>query len=120
MLGYNPEEWRAEKLWAKCLHPEDEARILRADERFEARGGLFDEEYRLLAKDGSVVWVREEAVLVEDEAGEPLYWQGVLLDITEQKQAVEELRRSERRFRALTQNSSDLITLIGVTGTIRY
>ena len=120
LLGYNPEEWQADKLWSKCLHPEDEARILRADERFETHGEPFDEEYRLLAKDGSVVWVREEAVLVEDEAGEPLYWQGIILDITEQKQAVEELRRSERRFRVLTQNSSDLITLMGATGTIRY
>jgi diguanylate cyclase (GGDEF)-like protein/PAS domain S-box-containing protein len=120
LLGYKPEEWQAGKLWSRCLHPEDEARILRADERFETRGEPFDEEYRLLAKDGSVVWVREEAVLVEDEAGEPLYWQGVILDITEQKEAVEELRRSERRFRALTQNSSDLITLMGVTGAIRY
>ncbi|HEX5849726.1 MAG TPA: PAS domain-containing protein [Rubrobacter sp.] len=120
LLGYSPEEWRVEKLWAKRLHPEDEARILRADERFEIRGELFDEEYRLLARDGSVVWVREEAVLVEDEAGNPLYWQGVILDITEQKEAVEGLRRSERRFRALTQNSSDLITLMSVTGTIRY
>ena len=120
LLGYSPEEWRVEKLWAKRLHPDDEARILRADERFEIRGEQFDEEYRLLARDGSVVWVREEAVLVEDEAGKPLYWQGVILDITEQKEAVEGLRRSERRFRALTQNSSDLITLMGVTGTIRY
>ena len=34
LLGYNSEEWRVDKLWAKCLHPEDEARILRADERF--------------------------------------------------------------------------------------
>ena len=67
-----------------------------------------------------MVWVREEAVLLEDEAGEPLYWQGAIFDITEQKEAVEELRRSEWRFRALTQNSSDLITLMGVTGTIRY
>jgi diguanylate cyclase (GGDEF)-like protein/PAS domain S-box-containing protein len=120
LLGYKPEEWQAEKLWSRCLHPEDEARILRADERFETRGEPFGEEYRLLAKDGSVVWVREEAVLVEDEAGEPLYLQGVILDITEQKEAVEELRRSERRFRALTQNSSDLVTLMGVTGAIRY
>jgi len=120
LLGYTPEEWQAEKLWARCLHPEDEERILRADERFETRGEPFDEEYRLLAKDGSVVWVREEAVLVEDKSGEPLYWQGVILDITEQKEAVEELRRSERRFRVLTQNSSDLITLMGVTGAIRY
>jgi PAS domain S-box-containing protein len=93
MLGYTPEEWLTEKLWPKRLHPEDEARILAADERFETSGEPFGEEYRLLAKDGSVVWVREEAVLVKDDAGGPLYWQGVILDITEQKSLEEQLKR---------------------------
>ena len=120
MLGYTPGEWLTEKLWPKRLHSEDEARILDADERFETHGEPFGEEYRLLAKNGSVVWVREEAVLVEDEAGEPLYWQGIILDITQQKEAEEEIRRSEKRFRTLTQNSSDLITLFSATGIILY
>ena len=63
------------------------------------RGGgeePFSEEYRLLARDGSVVWVREEAVLLKDEAGEPLYWQGVFYDLTERK-ALEE-RLEHRAF----------------------
>jgi diguanylate cyclase (GGDEF)-like protein/PAS domain S-box-containing protein len=86
MLGYTPEEWQTQKLWPKRLHPDDRERILAADKRFEAGGGEpFREEYRLLAKDGSVVWVREEAVLVRDEAGDPLYWQGVFFDLTERK-----------------------------------
>ena len=66
-------------LWTERLHAEDRERILEADDRFEAGGELFSEEYRLLARDGSVVWVREDAVLVRDEKGEPLYFQGVIL-----------------------------------------
>ena len=97
MLGYTPEEWQTQKLWPECLHPDDRERILAADKRFEAGGEeSFSEEYRLLAKDGSVVWVREEAVLVKDEAGEPLYWQGVFYDLTERK-ALEE-RLEHRAF----------------------
>jgi len=92
MLGYTPQEWQNEKLWPKCLHPDDRERILAADERFEAGGSEpFREEYRLMAKDGSVVWVREEAVVVRDEAGEPLYWQGVFYDLTERKVLEERL-----------------------------
>jgi diguanylate cyclase (GGDEF)-like protein/PAS domain S-box-containing protein len=92
MLGYTPQEWQTEKLWPKRLHPDDRERVLAADERFEAGGGEpFREEYRLLAKDDSVVWVREEAVLVRDEAGEPLYWQGVFYDLTERKALEERL-----------------------------
>jgi diguanylate cyclase (GGDEF)-like protein/PAS domain S-box-containing protein len=97
MLGYTPDEWREHKLWPKCLHPEDRKRILAADERFEAGGEEpFSEEYRLIARDGSVVWVREEAVLLKDEEGEPLYWQGVIYDLTERK-ALEE-RLEHRAF----------------------
>jgi PAS domain S-box-containing protein len=89
-------------LWTERLHAEDRERILEADERFEAGGELFSEEYRLLARDGSVVWVREDAVLVRDEKGEPLYFQGVILDITKQKEAEEALRESEVRLHALS------------------
>jgi diguanylate cyclase (GGDEF)-like protein/PAS domain S-box-containing protein len=86
MLGYTPQEWQNEKLWPKRLHPDDRERVLAADERFEAGSEEpFSEEYRLLAKDGTVVWVHEEAVLIRDEAGEPLYWQGVFYDLTERK-----------------------------------
>jgi diguanylate cyclase (GGDEF)-like protein/PAS domain S-box-containing protein len=96
MLGYTPEEWLEGRLWPERLHPEDRDRVLAADERFEReRQERFAEEYRLIAKDGSVVWVREEAVLVKDEAGEPLFWQGVIFDLTERKETEKALRRSE-------------------------
>ncbi|MEJ7816766.1 MAG: PAS domain S-box protein, partial [Rubrobacter sp.] len=98
MLGYTPKEWLAGRLWPRRLHPEDRERILAADERFEAEGERFDEEYRLLARDGSVVWVREQAVLVKGDAGQPLYWHGVLFDMTERKEAEEAVRRSEARL----------------------
>ena len=98
MLGYTHEEWRANKLWEKSLHPDDRERVLAADDRLEIGGEPFSEEYRLLAKDGSVVWVREEAVLLRDDQGEPLYWQGVILDITGRKEAEEGVRRSETRL----------------------
>ncbi|MDP9411092.1 MAG: PAS domain S-box protein [Actinomycetota bacterium] len=91
MLGYTSEEWIENHLWPTRLHPEDRERILAADERFEAGGEAFDEEYRLIHRDGSVVWVHEGAVLLTDEAGEPLYRQGFLTDITERKR-VEEVR----------------------------
>jgi diguanylate cyclase (GGDEF)-like protein/PAS domain S-box-containing protein len=110
MLGYTPEEWRNERLWPKRLHPDDRERILAADERFE-RGGdePFDEEYRLLAKDGSVVWVREEAVLVTDDQGKPLYWQGLMYDVTDRKEAEEALRRSEERYRTVVEEQTELV-----------
>jgi diguanylate cyclase (GGDEF)-like protein/PAS domain S-box-containing protein len=103
MVGYTPEEWMEGRLWRERLHPDDRERILASDERFEADGKPVDEEYRLLAKDGSVVWVREETVLVRGEASEPLYVQGILSNITERKSAEEALKEAEVRFRTLAE-----------------
>ena len=122
LVGYSVEEWLDPErdLWEERLHPEDRAWVLAADERSKATGEPFAEEYRLIAKDGRVVWVRDEAALMRGERGEPLYWQGVLIDVTDRKEAEEALKQSEERFRVLTQNSSDIVTLLTADGTIHY
>jgi diguanylate cyclase (GGDEF)-like protein len=51
----------------------------------------FTLEYRLLARDGRVVWMRDQGAVVRDEDGQPLYWQGILLDITLQKELERQL-----------------------------
>jgi len=110
MLGYTPEEWANEKLWPERLHPNDRERVLAADERFESGDGEpYSEEYRLIAKDGSVVWVREEAVLVRDEEGKPRFWQGIIRDVTERKEAEEVSRRTEERYRNMVEEQTELV-----------
>jgi PAS domain S-box-containing protein len=96
MLGYEPEECTSDpEHWVKLLHPDDKERVQAEDERTNETGEPFRTEYRQFAKDGRVVWVRDEAMLVRDEEGNPLYWQGVQFDITERKRAEESLRESE-------------------------
>jgi PAS domain S-box-containing protein len=85
ILGYTAEELTSEpRHFVRMLHPEDRDRVLAANELSDATGGPFDEEYRVLAKDGRTVWIHSRASLVRDERGNPLYWQGVALDVTEQ------------------------------------
>ena len=93
LLGYTQEEASRGRLWRERLYPKDRERVLAADDLFEKEGAeRFREEYRLLAKDGSVVWVLEDAMLVKDATtGDPLYWQGILYDISERKEAEERL-----------------------------
>lgn len=101
MLGYAPEEWLLDPdLWTKLLHHEDRERALAEAGRARSTGGPFRMEYRLIAKDGRTVWVRDEAVRVESqEARCPAGWQGIIIDITERKLAEQELKASEELFR---------------------
>ena len=95
ILGFSAEQWREEpNLWIARLHEDDRERVIASHRASNAEGGPFLCEYRLLAADGKEVWFRDEAVLVRDDNGEPLFWRGVMLDITDQKRTEEKLRRS--------------------------
>jgi diguanylate cyclase (GGDEF)-like protein/PAS domain S-box-containing protein len=92
LLGYAAEEWLTEpKMWDKVLHPEDRERILAEHLRTNETGEPFRDEYRVIARDGRVVWVRDEASLVADEKGRDRFWQGVIVDITDRKRAEEQV-----------------------------
>jgi PAS domain S-box-containing protein len=95
LLGYPAEvatgdpEW-----WAKALHPEDRERMLAEWTKSDETGQPYAGEYRLIAADGRTVWIRDEAVLLRDNEGTPVHWQGVMLDITDAKQANDDLTRA--------------------------
>jgi PAS domain S-box-containing protein len=105
VLGFTPEEWTADReSWFRTLHPDDHERVVAEDRRTDDTGEPFSIEYRQIAKDGRVVWTRDEAVLVRDDRGEPLFWQGVRFDISAQKHTEEQLREAEGRYRTLVEN----------------
>jgi PAS domain S-box-containing protein len=90
LLGYAPHEWLADPdLWNRVTHPDDvDAAEAAARRSFEDATPL-SIEYRMVARDGRTVWVREEASLYRDEEGAPKFWQGVYIDITDLKRADE-------------------------------
>jgi PAS domain S-box-containing protein len=92
VLGYVPGEWMADKdFWIEIMHPDDRERVSAAYAQANETGQPFSAEYRLVRPDGRDVWIRDEAALVYGPSGSPLFWQGILLDITERKQAEEQL-----------------------------
>jgi diguanylate cyclase (GGDEF)-like protein/PAS domain S-box-containing protein len=94
MLGYSVEEWQRDgDLFVRTLHPEDRDRVLAAHARTHRTHEPLSLEYRLLSRDGDVVWVRDEGVIVLDDDGEPLYLQGYLLDVSMEREAQEQLRQ---------------------------
>ena len=120
MLGYSPAEWSAEpQLFSRLLHPDDRKKVLAAHERADADGGRLRCEYRLVARDGRIVWVSEETATVRDVIGKALYAQTFLVDVSERKRADDEreqLRAAERaaaNLRTVRQRRLDLLREAG-------
>jgi diguanylate cyclase (GGDEF)-like protein/PAS domain S-box-containing protein len=96
ILGFSPREVLSDPdLWARQVHPEDRARV------FARENDLIDpgtpDEYRMLHRDGSIVWLRDEAILVTDADGQA-QWHGVISDITNRKLTEATLeRRAEQQ-----------------------
>jgi diguanylate cyclase (GGDEF)-like protein/PAS domain S-box-containing protein len=104
ILGYSPEEWMADPgLWAERLHPDDRERALEQETR-KAPGDRVTPpiDYRMITREGAVVWILDEAVLEPDAEGTEI-WHGVLYDITERKQAEQELRRAAAQQAAVAR-----------------
>jgi diguanylate cyclase (GGDEF)-like protein/PAS domain S-box-containing protein len=94
LLGYSVGEWKTDtELFARLLHPEDRERVLTAHAHTHDTHEPLSIEYRLIARDGKVIWLRDEGVIVLDDHGHPLYLQGYLLDITREREAELQLRQ---------------------------
>ncbi len=105
VLGVTSAEWIADPgLWYEMMHPDDRSASGR-EPLTEASGEPFSIEYRSVARDGRIVWFRDEARLVHDELGAPLFWQGVMFDVTAEKEAQHRLSEAEARYRALVEHT---------------
>ena len=117
LLGFTQEEWMSDPTaWARQFHPDDRDRIRGIYEEIERSGGPFRAEYRLYARDGSIRWFRDEAIVVRDPMGRPLYWQGAMFDTTDQHETRSQLTDSEERYRALIEQIPAIVYREDVLG----
>ena len=104
LLGVAREEFLSRPYaWADTIHPADLDRVYFESERSVATGEPFRTQYRAVHRDGRIVWIREEAVLVSDDDGRPLHWLGIMLDVTELVQAQAELHEAKTKYGALVE-----------------
>ena len=109
LTGYSPKESFTPNFWKSHLHPADRDRVLAEDERCDRTLEPWRNTYRTITRDGRTIWVRDEAVLVYDDTGEPRFWQGMFLDITDHTMAQLE---TTRRLAALDEQKNTLLTAV--------
>jgi PAS domain S-box-containing protein len=103
LTGYTPEQRMMDPgLWVHMLHPDDRERVLTESTRTNETGDPFDVEYRVVRADGAIAWLHDHAIVVAGPDGRRI-WHGVLQDITAEKDAEEQLREAEERYRQLVE-----------------
>jgi len=129
MTGYTQAEWLAEPgTWLRLIHPDDRDRVQSEFQRCVTSGESFLCEYRAVTREGRQVWWRDEARFVPDQSGQLSYLRGLVVDITERKEAQEALRRltyrdpltglpnrallQERIFATMRQNGQSIALLV--------
>ena len=97
LIGFATEEYATDPdLWRKQLHPEDRDQVLGEVACCQASGEKFVSEYRMLTRDGELVWFHDEAVVVPGDESHPPFLQGIMFDITQRKQLEEQLHQAAK------------------------
>ncbi len=108
-LGYSVEEWLSEpNFWLKIVHPDDKEQAARVATEAYVSGLPHLNQFRWIAKDGSVVWSEAHSATIRNADGHPIGMRGVNIDITDSKRAEEE---RERMVLELQQHQRDIEAL---------
>lgn len=99
LLGASQEQFLSGSRWPSWVHPEDRDAVDGRARRAAIGDEPFVMEYRMVAADGRVVWVRDESVPLRASSKGAHMRQGVLYDITEMKESEGILRQSETELR---------------------
>ncbi len=114
-FGYPLDEWLTDTdIWDRIIHPEDRQTIVDQTREAMQKGDDIDFEYRIVCKDGQVVWVHDRSCFIKNEDGRPLCWQGVILDITDRKEASQSLHNAVSLFSSTFESTADGIVVMSL------
>lgn len=119
LLGYPSACWLERPGFVYTIvHPDDREALRAENDRTEAIGARFSLEYRLIAQSGREVWIRDECVPVYDIDGHPLFYQGIMIDVSDRHHAEEALRDSEERFRGAFEDAAVALGIATLDGRL--
>ncbi len=107
VLGYSAERWLEPDFWAQMIHADDRERVVQVCQTAARDGQRRDFEYRAVAADGGVLWLREILDVVRDASG-ALQLRGVMTNITERKRLLESERRARHTAESAAARASSL------------
>ncbi len=120
VLGYPVWQWlTGPDFWATCIHADDRDRIVGLYRGAGAERRDLEAEYRMMTDDGREVWFRDRVRVVQDATGSSRL-RGLMVDITQRKQAETALRESEESYRVVAETASDAIITIDGDSTILF
>ncbi len=121
ILGLAPGETESTfNIFKSFIHPDDLGFVLETIQSSNVENKDFAITHRIIRKDGAIRIIDVKTHYNFDDAGNLTGISGILHDVTEQKLAEQKLAQSEKRFRALVENSHDGICLADIEGNISF
>jgi len=122
LLGFKDHELgnRADD-WLPLVHPEDAGPVReRLDAHLRGEAPLYESEYRLRHRDGSIRWFHARGSVTRDEQGTPIQLAGTAADITERKHSEEALRQAQEINRRIVDSTGDCVKILDLEGHLLY
>src|SRR5271155_5344639 len=118
-LGFSQEEWLEDPVrWYSHIHPDDKQRWSTEAADMFLTGNPLRSAYRVLSRDGRVIWFHCEAKMIRKENGEPWFIHGVGFDITDLKQTEEALQKERNVVSAILETVGALVLVLDPEGRI--
>jgi PAS domain S-box-containing protein len=118
-LGFSQEEWLEDPIrWYQQIHPDDKQRWSIEAAQMFLSGTPLRSAYRVIARDGRVVWFHCEAKMIRKKSGRPWFIHGIGFDITELKQIEEELQQERNVASAILHTVGSLVVVLDPQGRI--
>ena len=119
LLGFTQDEWlNNATLWSQQLHNDDRVRVLAQYTAACERGEHFSSEYRIMTKAGRTIWLRDEAEITRSEDGSSQLMLGMLVDITEERNAKRTLQKQADSFLGILDTAREAIITTDQHGTV--
>jgi PAS domain S-box-containing protein len=118
-LGYSQEEWLEDPVrWYSHIHPDDKQRWSSEAAEMFLTGNALRSAYRVLSRDGRVIWFHCEAKMIRKENGEPWFIHGVGFDITDLKRTEEALQEERNVVSTILDTVGAMVVVLDLEGHI--